>query len=458
MAEPHIFRVRFRKQNRITFSDGSHEMTIPRRRDPVRRETVEQLSRALAEGTLVDADTARLLGLNLYELLFFNGHANEWFERVSESASELRLVLEFPADEPDLMSFPWEFLYVPATRWKRGGRYLVDEPNFSLVRRVLRSTGGVPPDMVVPRFLFVDCLPPEPGGDDYKPRSEAGRASATPPTRQVDELMAFLETRGEVTMKRFPSFLDLVDCAATDSPPDVIHIVGHGRFKAGSPNKAFEFCLRPKEAGMETWESDSRIAEALAGRKVPKLVVLHTCKGGKAGSYKDYEGAAIALVKRSVPNVVALQHEIVMYEAAAFVSRFYDAWGRQMSLERAIKEARRALRSTSDFAFCLPVAYLQHDVDLYLPAPVPVGAGEGTGEAPSHVPASSEKPSESAALASSNVAQGPTGKAAASELGDRERRAPADAATGDRRPPPTELPAERKSGDSPLSVRFGGTR
>ncbi|HUF31207.1 MAG TPA: CHAT domain-containing protein, partial [Gemmatimonadaceae bacterium] len=410
--------------------------------------------------TIVDSDTARLLGLNLYELLFFNAHANEWFERVWEGASELRLVLEFPAGALDLISFPWEFLYVPEVRWKAGGRYLVDQPNVSLVRRVLRKPSQGPPVMENAKFLFVDCLPPEPQANGYTPRSKAGRESATPPSREVDELMAFLEARGEVTLQRYPSFLDLRDQAAKGPSPDVIHLVGHGRFRAGAANKAFEFCLRPREAGMESWETDERIADALAGRQVPKLVLLHTCKGGKVGSYKDYEGAAIALVKRDVPNVIAVQHEIMVDQAAAFVRLFYDAWAREMSLELAIKEARGALRSASDFSFCLPVVYVQHDADLFLPTPVPAPtpAGAGVEEAQSRAPAASEKPLQTTPLAGSSVAQGAAGKADKSELRDRERHAPpSDSATGEHPRPPTEPSAERKPSDSPLSVRFGGT-
>ena len=53
MADLRVFRVRFGKHNSITFNDERHEMTIARRRDPVREETVAQLSRALADGTLV---------------------------------------------------------------------------------------------------------------------------------------------------------------------------------------------------------------------------------------------------------------------------------------------------------------------------------------------------------------------------------------------------------------------
>ena len=62
MAQPRVFRIRFGKKNRITFSDDRHEMTIPRRRDPVREETVAQLSRALADGMIVDSDTADCWG------------------------------------------------------------------------------------------------------------------------------------------------------------------------------------------------------------------------------------------------------------------------------------------------------------------------------------------------------------------------------------------------------------
>ena len=116
-----------------------------------------------------------------------------------EGATELRLILEFPTSELQLISFPWEFLYVPEVRWKKGGRYLIDQTNVSLVRRVLRKPSPTPASIENAKFLFVDCLPPEPGANDDVPRSKAGRASATPPTREVDELMAFLETEEKLS-------------------------------------------------------------------------------------------------------------------------------------------------------------------------------------------------------------------------------------------------------------------
>lgn len=139
MPDRRTFRVRFGKQHRITFSDGSHEMTIRRRRDTVREATVRQLSHALGDGTLMDPETLRLLGLNLYELIFFNAHANEWFEQVYESATDLRIVLGFQPEDLELMAIPWEFLYVPKERWRVGGKYIVKQQQVSLVRRVVRK-------------------------------------------------------------------------------------------------------------------------------------------------------------------------------------------------------------------------------------------------------------------------------------------------------------------------------
>ena len=455
MADLRVFRVRFGKHNSITFNDERHEMTIARRRDPVREETVAQLSRALADGTLVDASTARLLGQNLYELLFFNAHANKWFEQVWESASELRLVLEFPASALQLISLPWEFLYVPQIRWRNGGRYLIEQSNVSLVRRVLRKPTDRGSSVIdKPRFLFIDCLPVAPG-ERPVPKSKAGKASATPPTREVDELMAFLETRGDVSFQRHPTFLDLRDFVARQPGPDVIHLVGHGRFQEGSTNRAFEFCLRPRDSGRdarepEIWETDERIAEALAGRRAPRLVVLHTCKGGKVGSYKDYEGAAIALVKRGVSNVVALQHEIVMHEATAFVSRFYDAWAREMTLELAIREARGALRSSSDFSSCLPVVYAQHDEGLRLPPASAPRPSRGSGNLHAIEPT---------AGTAAGAGHGASVAAPASELvGVARRSPPTDPTSSELRNETGETPVDRQVGDSPLSVRFGGNR
>lgn len=372
MADQEVFNIRFAKKHRISFFDGKHEMTIPRRRDRVREETARQLSRALGDGSLVDPETIRLLGQNLYELIFFNAHANEWFERVFEGVFEeatknLRLVIECHTDEVELMAYPWEFLYVPKERWKKGGRYLVQEGRLSLVRRVRRDRAeAVAPGVECPKFLVVDCLP----GSPLPASSAAGQSCSTPPSEDIDKLMGFLEKHkmgAEVDCLRFPTQVEL-STKVGEFKPTVVHLIGHGAVRGGDGGP-FEFLLRPgKEGVIERWETDERIAEAIVAH-VPQLVVLHTCRSGAAGSYRNHEGAALAMVKRGVPNVVALQHEMKINEARGFVWSFYEALalGRPMDLEGAIKGGRQALREVSPSAFGVPVVYVQREEGFSLP-------------------------------------------------------------------------------------------
>jgi hypothetical protein len=447
VAESRTFRIRFEKLNRITFSDNLHEMTIRRRNDSVREHTVSQLSRGLGDGTLIDPDTVRLLGLNLYELLFFNAHANEWFERVYESSSDLRLVLEFQTQDLSLMGYPWEFLFVPEKRWKQGGKYLLTQGRLSLVRRIVRRLSD-PRPVERPRFLVVDCLPvpPESVQAGYRAASEAGRHSLAAPTPEIDQLMAFLEAAGDVHCLRFPTFVELMD-EVSAYEPDVVHLTGHGRFQAGD-DAGFEFCLRPRADGeLERWEKDERIAEAI-GACVPELVVLHSCKGGKTDRYERYEGAAVRLVKRGVANVVALQHEIPLRDATRFVNEFYTALAQKRNVETAIKEGRQALRRTGVASFGLPVAYVQRAESFALPQPpapsdatdrrraAPAGGREARpertdGGVPSDEPLAAPEPEGTRSLGSAIPGR------------------PATPLPGE------SAPAQRGPAGNPLSVRFG---
>ena len=422
-------------------------MTIRRRRDTVREATVRQLSHALGDGTFMDPDTLRLLGLNLYELIFFNAHANEWFEQVYENATDLRIVLEFQPEDVDLMAIPWEFLYVPKERWRAGGKYIVRQPKLSLVRRVVRKAADAT-EIVRPRFLIVDCMPAsadatQPG---YQTASQAGRMCASAPSPEIDQVMAFLETFGDVRCVRFPTIPQLDDAVAgignggSADPPHVVHLVGHGRFQSGD-DAAFEFCLSPRGDGR--WERDDRIAEAI-GAHTPELVVLQTCKGGKADNYQRHEGAAITLVKRGVPNVVALQQQILVGEATRFVTSFYEALQQGRPADVAVKEGRQALTRSDGPAFGLPVAYFQRDAGFSLPR-TPVQQTSAPSSTPTEQTYRGVRPEPAPSRSPVPAPNAPAGTPAVVEAG--VHRAPLTT------PEPSQ--GETRPAGSPLSVRLG---
>ena len=443
MPEASTFRIRFEKQNRITFSDGRHEMTIRRRRDPVRDETVLRLSRGLSDQTLVDPVTLRLLGLNLYELLFFNAHANEWFESVCERSTRTRLVLEFTSYAESVIGYPWEFLYVPPGRWRKGGKYLIDQ-TLSLVRRLVRKTDPLP-QLERLRFLVVDCLPASANGAQASALvSEAGKKLGAPPSTEIDLLMQYLEGWGETKCLRFPRQMELSQAMA-DFKPDVVHLNGHGRFGARD-GVGFEFCLCPRDAGsgIDLWETDERIAEAISAH-VPSLVVLQTCKGGKTERYEGYEGAPITLLQHGVPNVVALQHEIPRRDASGFVTSLYEALAGSSPLEDAVREGRQRLHASTYSlvtAFGLPVTYMQH-AEFTMPhrqsRPNDAAAGGSEQVATDERTASPAETSPAAVGASISTAI-----SSPSELIE----------SSERRPPRTTEPRPRETTSSPLTVRL----
>jgi hypothetical protein len=429
MAEARTFRIRFDRQHRITFDDERHQMTIRRRRDPVRENTVIQMSRTLADGTMVDPDAVRLLGQNLYELLFFNGHANEWFERVYESADDLRVILEFHPQASRLLAFPWEFLFAPKERWRQGGKYLLAQARVSLVRRIVRvSTESRP--IHRPRFLVVDCLP--------GPRRGVGDQGGAGAPAHTDGLIGFLQPLGEVRRLRFPGHLDLLE-EMERFAPDVVHLTGHGRVEG--EGGGFEFCLDPgREPGGERWARDERIAEAL-GARTPELVLLHTCKGAATDRYERYEGAAVTLVNRGVPNVVAMQHEIQIGEANRFFTGFYEALVRGFPLELAVKEGRQSVRSTTVAAFGLPVVYAQRPEGFALPRTAP-DSRRSVPESSPHRPVRSEDARRAAGFGSTAV---PATEGVGAGRPDEPGADPAG----------TDAQPRRGGQESPVSVRFG---
>src|SRR4029079_13766044 len=192
-------------------------------------------------------------------------------------------------------------------------------------------------------------------------------------------------------------------------------------------------------AGPERWERDESIAEAI-GAHTPELVVLQTCKGGKADSYQRHEGAAITLVKRGVPNVVALQQQILVGEATRFVTRFYEALQQGRPADVAVKEGRNALRSSDGPAFGLPVAYFQRET------------GFSFRRNPPPPPSNPSEPAHRGVRSDAGAVQSPA-PATVAPAG-----APAVVEAAVHRAPQTTtepLQGETRPASSPLSVRLG---
>ena len=133
-----------------------------------------------------------------------------------------------------------------------------------------------------------------------------------------------------------------------------MHFIGHGTFDAEKKCGALLF---EKEHGVADSVTADMLSQVLRGRHLG-LVVLNACEGARTSPDNFFAGVAQSLVKSQIPAVVAMQFAISDTAAISFASRFYGALARWACVDRAVLEARRAMRHYV-WEWGTPVLYLR---------------------------------------------------------------------------------------------------
>jgi hypothetical protein len=151
--------------------------------------------------------------------------------------------------------------------------------------------------------------------------------------------------------------------------PHIVHFIGHGSFQEEYGTIAFV----SEEGGLTrvqepAWIRDEKFVEAFKGLPyLPRVVLLHTCEGGKANLQGRLAGMAPLLIKLGIPAVVAMQHPITQDVAAKFSGSFYEAVGNGATVDAAVQNGRRTIEGLPQLRreFGTPVVYIStHDVVL----------------------------------------------------------------------------------------------
>jgi len=112
----------------------------------------------------------------------------------------------------------------------------------------------------------------------------------------------------------------------------VVHFDGHGVMpgRRGAPGGGLTFSDSAGESvlvfeesgGGADWVAASRVAQVLAGARVP-VVVLNACQSGAVG--KELEAAAATrLLRGGIASVVAMAYSVYAVAAAEFMAAFYE--------------------------------------------------------------------------------------------------------------------------------------
>ena len=291
-----------------------------------------------------------LWGAHLFTAVFkANDKADELFRRFRDTREEGR-VLSVAADQPAVLSLPWELLHTPR------GSFLVNEQPPISIRRGLPSAG--------------DARTPQPR--EAKPNlhllfiiSRPDGAGFIDPRRDADAVLTALQEqeqqRVEVEFLR-PATLDALRRRLRDPrlpKVDIIHFDGHGVFgrdsEADSGGKSDDLkgdgTVADRQQGRLLFEDEEGSKDMVAAETFGQLlhqnhaglVVLSACQSAAMDSKDPMSGCAARLVHAGIPAVIAMTHSVLVSTAEQLFAEFYCNLFMGRSVARSLDEARHDL-------------------------------------------------------------------------------------------------------------------
>ena len=399
---------------------------------PLQKETISVLADILRKGWLRTEREFKLLGSQLYNVLFMNalGEENEIGKLLvgviksrrgfdEQEKALLRVELEFVEDKnksnaeiKQLLGWPWEYLYCPDL-----GNFLSDFTQLVLTRHLSL------PDDVRPLYidkdeelsvLFVlaspDDLEPVQGESILKEFASLSKEKQIKLHTLITQHEKYDKNRKEGDPEAmWQAFRNTVQ----SKQPHIIHFIGHGRFndEIGMGEIAFV-----KKDHTYQWMNEEQIAGTLVGINAPKvrLVFLQACESGMSdngiadpGPYRAISGIASRLAAQNIPAIVAMQYKVGNGLSSEFAREFYQALLDGEKIEAALQRGRTQILDNSrgwsmSRAFGVPVLYLRgyysKDYGGLLAPKKSMEAGSGGGQgtsSPGRAPAPPDRPAQS---------------------------------------------------------------
>jgi tetratricopeptide (TPR) repeat protein len=291
------------------------------------------------------ADYGEQLAAQVFAGEDVRGFLNEALAVAAGRQTPLHLRLFIHANAQDLHSLHWETLRLPGSdaplatgEWVRFSRYL-DGRDWRPVRTAERDALQAVIAVASPDVTGTTLAEVRTGDELAAARTGLGDIPA-----------AELAGRGQVTLNNL--------LARLRDGCDILYLVAHGMLVDGEPQILLE-----REDGGRAWASGRELAARLGElAQPPSLVVLVSCQSaGKGdGQLSTRDGGALAglgprLATAGVPAVVAMQGNLAMATAAAFMPVFLRELRRDGQVDRAMAVARGAVRQRHDW--WMPVLY-----------------------------------------------------------------------------------------------------
>lgn len=254
----------------------------------------------------------------------------------------LRLKLRIRA--PEMARLPWEYLYDG-----RVGEYVSLSRDTPVVR-FLETSHTIEPLTVNPplRVLAMIVSP-----TDLEPlQTDRER-------ERVERALGPLEDAGlaELTWLEGETWRDL-QRAMRAGTWHVFHFIGHGGFDTSAEEGVLALA---DEKGRAQRLLATEVGRLLADHHSLRLVLLNSCEGARTGRDDIFSSTAAVLVRRGLPAVLAMQHEITDRAAIEFARAFYEALAEGLPVDASVAEARKAvsLAVTNTIEWGTPVLYMR---------------------------------------------------------------------------------------------------
>jgi hypothetical protein len=283
--------------------------------------------------------------------------------QADRDGKQLRIVLQ--VRPPELARLPWEFMFDSGEDdYLCLSTVLVRYPQVPAPVRPLQVSGPL-------RVLGMAARP-----------SDQQVLAIAAERQRLEEALGDLQRAGRIELDWVPgqTWRDLRTAIRRGSW-NVLHFIGHGGFDAVVQEGTL--ALADDGGGTYVLGADS-LAMLLRGNPALRLVVLNACDTGRANALDSYSSVAGALIRRGVPAVLAMQHEITDQAALEFSRAFYEELADQQSVERCVMQARQAVRLAlpGSLEWGTPVLYMRSANGVLFDLAAPPASGPGTVSGP----------------------------------------------------------------------------
>ena len=319
--------------------------------------TLDNRRRQLASRSLAIPEVVKLG--HLLNKILLRPHARKLFDRSLAGLGEhegMRIRLRMPRR---LAILPWEYMCLDEeSESPDSARFMALDERLSIVRHEAIATPYEKPRFGDTRYVLIAMASPEPRGD-YPALGEL-------PSEQRGITAALSEMHHGIQYKCLPAFVEGVDYTRLagaqreqirsfvteqreDKIVDVFHFSGHGRFEK---EQGPEFATY-EGTGLLVLADPENQADAITGNELGELIGQHgiqlvtlgACESGERDIFNAWSSVAVALLKRSIPSVVAMQFSVKDDLAAIFMTTVYKGLVAGCTIDEAVSAGRKAVRA-----------------------------------------------------------------------------------------------------------------